>query len=119
MNCFFCRDDVPEASKDVKAVLCSKCTARACGAPEIKPDVPKLSYEEKMARKAEKVERKKAKLEKAKTATRGKGRGWHLKRLFMFDGKAYSFGKEIDLAAANKLKKQIAKEEAGSPFAPA
>lgn len=111
MNCFWCREDAGRGvSKDAKAVLCSRCVQKLVGAPDIAPPQPKLSAEEKQARKTARAERKVAKLEKLKTAKRGRGRGWHLKRLFEFDGEYFSMGKPITAAEAMQLKKAMAKE---------
>jgi len=42
---------------------------------------------------------------KVSSAPAGKGRGWHLKKTFTFDGKFYSFGKEISEKEYKKLLK--------------
>lgn len=109
MNCFWCRSHVPQASKGTAAVLCSGCVQRLVGAPDIKPPAEKLTTEQRAERKAERAAKKVAKLEKLKTATRGRGRGWHLKKLFEFDGKYYSMGEEITAAEAMKIRKELAK----------
>lgn len=98
--------------KDVASFICSRCTAKMVPAPEEKPKVVALTPEEKEAKAVAKEEKKKAKLEKMKI--KGRGKGWHLKRLFEFDGKFYSFGKEIDAAEAFKIKKDI-KDKAEAP----
>lgn len=108
--CFFCRNACPQASKDATAVLCSHCVQKLVGPPDLKPPAEKLSAEEKAERKAAKEAKKAEKLEKMKTAVRGRGRGWHLKRLFEFDGKYYSMGKEISSVEAMKIRKELAKE---------
>lgn len=112
MRCFFCKREVDDVGADCKAVLCARCVARCVGPPELKASVPKLSYEEKKARKLEREEKKKAKLESMKTAKRGKGRGWHLKKLFIYEDKFFSYGEEVSALQAKKLKKEIAAEEA-------
>lgn len=116
MNCFFCRAEAGKADKDVKAVLCGNCVQRLCGAPEPSVTAPKLSFEERKARKTARAEKKVAKLEQLKTAKRGRGRGWHLKKLFEADGQYFSMGKEINALEANKLRKALAKTEAIDPF---
>jgi hypothetical protein len=111
MKCFFCDTPVPGTdAKTTKAVLCGKCVARLSDPPDLKPPPAKLSVEEKEVKKAEKEEKKAAKLEKMKTAKRGFGRGWHLKKLFEFEGKYFSMGKEITDAEAAKLRKKLKKE---------
>jgi len=116
VNCFFCKTEVKRTNADVRAVLCDRCVQRCLGAPEIKEPVKKVTYEEKKVRKAERLARKAGKLEKLKTATRGKGRGWHLKKLFHYEGTFYSFGEVIDAAQAERLKKELMKVEAVDPF---
>ena len=111
MLCFFCRRDVPSHDPKAKAVLCSHCVSRLAGAPELPSPVQRLSYEERKAKKEAKAEKKKAKLEAMKTKTRGKGKGWHLKRVFHYEGQYFSFGKEITPEAAAKLMKAEKKAE--------
>lgn len=111
MNCFACRRLVTDVAKDTKAVLCSDCVSKLVGPPDLAPPVQRLSYEERKAKKEAKAEKKKAKLESMKTKTRGKGKGWHLKKVFHFEGSYFSFGKEITAAAAAKLMKEVKKEE--------
>ena len=111
MHCFFCHDDVPGVGKEIKAVLCGRCTARLSDPPHLAPPPVKLTVEEKEAKKAAKVEKKKAKLEKLKTAKRGFGRGWHLKKLFEFENEYFSFGKKITTAEAVKIRRQLKKEQ--------
>lgn len=111
MNCFFCRNPVKGSNaKEVKSVLCGTCTAKLSDPPEIKEQPAKLSIEEKEAKKAEKQKKKAERLEKMKTAKRGFGRGWHLKKLFEFEGQYFSMGKEITEAEAAKLRKKLKKE---------
>ena len=111
MLCFFCSRDVPSYGEKVKAVLCSHCVARLAGAPDIAPPIQRLSKAERDERKEAKIAKKKAKLEAMKTTARGKGKGWHLKKVFAFEGAYFSFGKEITAAEAAKLMKQVKKEE--------
>jgi hypothetical protein len=111
MLCFFCKRDVPSHDPKAKAVLCSSCVARLAGAPDLAPPVQRLSKAERDERKEAKLAKKKAKLEAMKTKTRGKGKGWHLKKVFAFEGSYFSFGKEITAAEAAKLMKQVKKEE--------
>jgi hypothetical protein len=116
MDCFFCKADAGRVSKDAKAVLCATCVQKLVNPPDIKPVPEKLSPEAKAERKAAKVAKRTEKLEKLKTATRGRGRGWHLKKLFEFDGQYFSMGKEVSAAEALKLKNALAKTEAVDPF---
>lgn len=109
MNCFFCRADAGRTSKDAKAVLCARCVQRLVGAPDIKPPVEKLTAEQKAERKQARAAKKVAKLEKLKTATRGRGRGWHLKKLFEFEGQYFSMGEAITADQAMKIRKELAK----------
>jgi hypothetical protein len=111
MLCFFCKRDVPSHDPKAKAVLCGHCVARLAGAPELPAPIQRLSYDERKAKKEAKIAKKKAKLESMKTKTRGKGKGWHLKKVFAFEGSYFSFGKEITAAEAAKLMKQVKKEE--------
>lgn len=116
MNCFYCRNDAGRIGTDVKAVLCGTCVQRLTDAPAPAPTVTKLSVEEKAARKTARAERKVAKLEKLKTAKRGRGRGWHLKKLFEADGTYFSMGKEITAVEAAKIRKALAKLPVADPF---
>lgn len=109
LKCFFCREECPKASKDAKAILCDRCTLRLSAPPDIKVTAPKPTVEEKAAKKEEKAKKKAEKLEKMKTAKRGFGRGWHLKKLFEFEGQYFSMGKEISAADAAKIRKQLKK----------
>lgn len=119
MRCFFCKREVEDTADDLAAVLCARCVARCVGPPEFKTQAPKVSYDEKKARKLEREEKKKAKLETMKTAKRGKGRGWHLKKLFQYEDKFFSYGEEVTALVAAKLKKEVAAEDAAKAFAPA
>lgn len=116
MNCFYCRNDAGKVGTDTKAVLCGDCVQRLTGAPDLAPVAPKLTSEEKAARKTARAERKVAKLEKLKTAKRGRGRGWHLKRLFEFEGQYFTMGQEITAAQAAKIRKELAKAPQPDPF---
>lgn len=109
IKCFWCRADVPQAAKGTAAALCSGCVQRLCGAPDIKPVAEKLTTEQKAERKQARAVKKVAKLEKLKSATRGRGRGWHLKKLFEFEGRYFSMGEEITAAEAMKIRKELAK----------
>ena len=110
MLCFFCRRDVPSYDPKAKAVLCSTCVSQLAGPPDIAPPIQRLPYEERKAKKEAKAAKKAAKLEAMKTKTRGKGKGWHLKKVFHYEGQYFSFGKEITPAAAAKIMKQVKKE---------
>lgn len=111
MECFFCRRVVESHGEKVKAVLCSNCVARLSPAPEPVAPIQRLSYEERKAKKEAKKAKKLEKLEKMKTAKRGKGRGWHLKKVFVFEGNYFSFGEPIDAATAAKLMKEEKQDE--------
>ena len=109
IDCFFCGKTVTSDSR-VGAVLCGECVAKLSDAPvQPKPTVV-VSADEKKARKEARVEKKKAKLEAKKTAKKGKGRGWHLKQLFEFEGTFYSFGKLIGDAEVAKIRKALKKD---------
>ena len=108
VDCFFCGKTVATDSR-VGALLCGDCTARLSDAPIQPKTIVKLDPDEKKARKEARVEKKKAKLEAKKTAKKGKGRGWHLKQLFEFDGEFYSFGKLINDAQVAKIRKSLKK----------
>ena len=110
-KCFFCGADCPQAGRDVVAILCGGCVSKLVPQPEYRPVALKPTYEERMAKKEERKAKKVARLEALKNAKRGRARGWHFKKLFAYEDKFYSFGKEIDAALAAKLKKEIAKEE--------
>lgn len=109
MECNECgneEDYIP--SKTATGLICSRCVSKMVAPPDPPKSVTKAnsaSPEEKAAKAAEKEKKKAEKLEKMKT--RGRGKGWHLKRLFEYDGKFYSFGKEIDANSALKIKKEI------------
>lgn len=117
MNCFYCRNDAGKTGNETIAILCGDCVQRLTGAPDLKPIAPKLSIEERAAKKALKLQKKTEKLEHMKTQTRGRGRGWHLKKLFEFQGMYYSMGIEITAIEAMKLKNQLAKTQSIDPFA--
>lgn len=108
VDCFFCGKTVATDSR-VGALLCGDCTARLSDAPIQPKTIVKLDPDEKKARKEARIEKKKAKLEAKKTAKKGKGRGWHLKQLFEFDGEFYSFGKKIGDAEVAKIRKALKK----------
>lgn len=107
IDCIFCKRPM-WVDIGAKAGLCDKCVHRVADAPEMPKPVVRTSKEERIAKKEARLAKRKAKLEKSKT--RGKGKGWHLKKLFEFDGQFYSFGKEITDAEAAKLKKSIKKD---------
>lgn len=109
MSCDKCGLDVERHGEKLKGIICSDCVAREVGPPEIPAPVQRLSVDEKKARKEARLEKRKAKLEAMKTKSRGKGKGWHLKRLFMFEGLYFSFGKEITAVEAAKIMKDVKK----------
>lgn len=90
VNCFFCKAEVPKADNKARAVLCSNCVARLAGSPAAIKKVP--SPIKKKPVKVKK-ERKPAKIV---SATKGFGRGWHLKKNFVApNGDKYSFGQKV------------------------
>lgn len=116
MDCFFCRCDAGRTNKDTKAVLCGSCVQKLVNPPDLKPVPEKLSPEAKAEKRQAKVAKRTEKLEKLKSATRGRGRGWHLKKLFEFDGEYFSMGKAITAAEAVKIRKSLAKTDVVNPF---
>jgi hypothetical protein len=105
-DCFFCRKPVM-TDATTSDLLCDHCVARLSDPPAQPKPVVVVTVEEKAAKKEAKVAKKLAKLEAKKTATKGKGRGWHLRQLFEFDGTFYSFGKEIDDKQVARIRKQL------------
>ncbi len=95
LKCVFCKDQV-KADKTIKAVLCSRCTARLAGSPVAigkfpKPTVPKVAKKKKVKKVAKKVVKN--------SKTTGWGRGWHLKKKFVApNGEVYKFGQLIKKA---------------------
>lgn len=106
LPCFFCGTNV-STTVDVGKLLCGNCTAKCADAPApLKPYVdPTVAYRTKLARAEAKAAKKLEKLAVTAAKPAGRGRGWHLKRIFEFDGKFYSFGTEITKAEADKLLK--------------
>jgi hypothetical protein len=108
LECFFCRKIVQVDAK-TGATLCATCVSKLADAPvQPKPTVV-VTAAEKKARKEERLAKTAATLAAKKTATKGKGRGWHLKELFAWEGEFYSFGQKISDAAVAKLKKKLKK----------
>lgn len=104
LGCFYCGEDC-NVDKDAKAVLCSNCTNTihtGRGEPPKEP-AKALTSEEKIARKVAREERKKAKAN-AKPKGPSKGRGWHLKGYFEWEGEVYTFGQKASKADAARLK---------------
>jgi len=106
LDCIFCKRTV-EASADAKAILCDHCVQTHGDPPKQPAPYVVLAPEEKAARKQAKKEKKEAKLQKMKKAKSGRGRGWHLKKLFEWDGQFYSMGKPIDDAQVAKIRKKL------------
>jgi hypothetical protein len=117
MSCSRCFNDVEKHGEKLKSILCSDCVAREAAPPEIHAPIQRLSPDEKKAKKEARLAKRKAKLEAMKTKTRGKGKGWHLKRLFMFEGLYFSFGKEITAVEAAKIMKDAKKGLPEEPVA--
>lgn len=89
--------------------LCATCVSKLSDPPPMPKPTVIVTVEEKKARKEMKLEKKKATLEAKKNAKRGKGRGWHLKQLFEFDGEFYSFGKPVGDAEVAKIRRALKK----------
>jgi len=89
LKCVFCKTP-QKADKSVRAILCGSCTARLAGSPTQIGKVPKSPVV-----KAVKKSRKKA-APKVVSASKGWGRGWHLKKSFTApDGSKYVFGQLV------------------------
>lgn len=109
LKCVFCKEQV-KVDNTIKAVLCSRCTARLSGSPvEIgkfpKDNTPKVTKKRKV-KKVKKVVRKvtrKVKKNMVVSKTSGWGRGWHLKKKFVAPtGDVYKFGQLIKAKAGSK-----------------
>ena len=100
LDCMFCRTPT-RTDINTTSVLCGACVSRLAD-PPARVAAP-VSPEVKAARKQERVERKAERVAAKAAAPKGRGRGWHLKRLFMWEGQAYSFGKPISAKEATKL----------------
>jgi hypothetical protein len=107
MLCECGRDPGVEPSKNAVGVTCAYCVQKMVAPPDYPKASSALSFEEKQAKKKAKAEKKTARLEAAKTAVRGRLRGWHKKELFEHEGIFYSFGKEINPSSAAHLKRTI------------
>jgi hypothetical protein len=95
IECLFCRTPT-RTDNNTSALLCGRCVIRLSD-PVSRPSVaPEVVAARKQARAERKAERK-------ATVPSGRGRGWHLKRLFIWEGQAYSFGKPISAQAAAQL----------------
>lgn len=99
LECMFCRAET-RCDMDTASILCGRCVARLADAPA--PVKQPVTTEVRAERKAARAERKQQKAVAPK-ASAGRGRGWHLKRLFMWEGQAYSFGKPISAKEATRL----------------
>ena len=104
IKCIFCKSEM-KVSVEAAAGLCDRCVARLADPPKQPVAAPVLAPGEKKARKEAREAKKAAKLQAAKTATKGKGQGWHFKPLFEWEGKFYSYGKEIDDAEVARIRK--------------
>jgi hypothetical protein len=103
----FCRTPT-RCDTDTASILCGRCVARLADAPaQPKPTVnPTEAYAQKQQRKLEREQhRKQAQVRKA-AVVKGRGRGWHLKRVFEWEGQFYSFGELITPTRAQELMKQ-------------
>jgi hypothetical protein len=104
LYCFFC-GAITSTTVGISAVLCGACTAKCADAPiPMKPYVdPTVAYKTKLDRATARAEKKIAKSIITENKPAGRGRGWHLKKLFVFDGKYYTFGVETTLKNAKVL----------------
>ncbi|MDE1940740.1 MAG: hypothetical protein KGI66_01350 [Patescibacteria group bacterium] len=118
VKCFFCHKPV-RADSSAKAILCGDCVSRLSDPPELpkalqpkpvdengnpiikKRGRPRKTDSAQPDAKPVKKERRSA----AKTVSSGKGRGWHLKKVFEHEGQFYSFGKPITADEAKELSK--------------
>jgi len=107
LECKVCNNLVENVAADIKAVTCSDCVANIVPAPEQPKVIQHLSLDEKKERKAARAVKKAAKLESLKTAKKGKGKGWHLKKLFDWEGTFYSFGKPVTDAEVAAIRKSL------------
>jgi hypothetical protein len=104
LKCVFCKELV-KADATIRAVLCSRCTARLAGTPiEIgkfpkdtsKPKVKKVKVKKVVKKKVRKVVKKKGAVSKPASKTSGWGRGWHLKKKFVAPtGEVFKFGELV------------------------
>lgn len=104
LKCVFCKELV-KADNTIKAVLCSRCTARLTGSPvEIgkfpkdttQPKVKKVKGKKVVKKKRVKKSTKKGAVSKPTSKTSGWGRGWHLKKKFRAPtGDVYKFGQLV------------------------
>lgn len=111
LKCVFCKEMV-KTDHTIKAVLCSRCTARLTGSPVEIGKFPKDTTKKVVKkRKVKKVKIKKVvrktRRKVAKTVvvskTAGWGRGWHLKKKFVApNGDTYKFGELIKAKAGRK-----------------
>jgi hypothetical protein len=99
LECMFCRVST-RCDQNTVSVLCGTCVANLTDAPA--PPRQPVTDEARAERKAARAERKQQKAVAPK-ANCGRGRGWHLKKLFMWEGQAYSFGKPITAREATRL----------------
>lgn len=101
VDCFFCHTPT-ETNADTSALLCGRCVSKLTGAPELPK--PQLTAEARKVRKMERTARREAKrAAQLANPTRGRGRGWHLKRVFEWEGQFYSFGQPITAEQAREL----------------
>ena len=95
LECKRCTEEVDVKSKDIADVICDRCSMLAAqGADptlgqtlaqikDAKPKKPRAPYGSK---KAERL---------AKAALPKRGKGWHLKGYFEWEGQIYSFGQLV------------------------
>jgi ribosomal protein L37AE/L43A len=104
LDCMFCRTPT-KTDMDTSAILCGNCTARLAD-PAVRPSPtvnPTEAYAARQERKQQRVEARKQAQARKSNAVKGRGRGWHLKRVFEWEGQFYSFGELITPARAQEL----------------
>jgi hypothetical protein len=101
LDCMFCRSPT-RTDAQTTAVLCGNCTAKLCDAPvQPRPVLTATEQELRRTARARATEERAAHLKAHGTA--GRGRGWHLKKLFEWNGAFYSFGTLISAERAREL----------------
>lgn len=106
LDCMFCRTPT-RCDAETSAILCGGCVAKLTDAPApVKPSVsPQERYAQKEQRKLERAQRKQEATARKSNAVKGRGRGWHLRKVFEWEGQFYSFGELITPARARELMK--------------
>lgn len=103
VRCSVCTTEM-EISNHSKSGICEDCVRDSVAPPEQPKPVVRLSVDERKERKAARAIRK-AEREAAKaTRPRGRGQGWHKKKLVEIDGQWYSRGREITPEEAERIR---------------